>query len=163
MKKFACMLLLLLFFVVILPGHGQAAAATNKIFLDGQELTAGQDVPVENVNNSIMVPLRMIAENLGYKVDWNQTSKTVTIEQQGKTMQLIVNQTAASVDGKTVVLTTSPLLRNGTTLVPIRFIGEQFGLTVKWDNTKKIVDLITPEIPDTNTETGGSNGDGEPL
>lgn len=160
MKKFACMLLLLLFFVVILPGHGQAAAATNKIFLDGQELTAGQDVPVENVNNSIMVPLRMIAENLGYKVDWNQTSKTVTIEQQGKTMQLIVNQTAASVDGKTVILTTSPLLRNGTTLVPIRFIGEQFGLTVKWDNTKKIVDLITPEIPDTNTETGGSNGDG---
>ncbi|AIQ59491.1 N-acetylmuramoyl-L-alanine amidase family protein [Paenibacillus borealis] len=160
MKKFACMLLLLLFFVVILPGHGQAAAATNKIFLDGQELTAGQDVPVENVNNSIMVPLRMIAENLGYKVDWNQTSKTVTIEQQGKTMQLIVNQTAASVDGKTVILTTSPLLRNGTTLVPIRFIGEQFGLTVKWDNTKKIVDLITPEIPDSNTETGGSSGDG---
>lgn len=159
MKKFAFMLLLLLF-VLVLPGHGQAAAGQNKIFLDGQELTAGQDVPVENVNNSIMVPLRMIAENLGYKVDWNQTSKTITIEQQGKTMQLIVNQTAASVDDKTVILTSAPLLRNGTTLVPIRFIGEQFGLTVKWDNTKKVVDLITPEIPDTNTDTGGSTGDG---
>lgn len=81
MKKFAFMLLLLLF-VVVLPGHGQAAAGQNKIFLDGQELNAGQDVPVENVNNSIMVPLRMIAENLGYKVDWNQTSKTIKIEQQ---------------------------------------------------------------------------------
>ncbi|KAI7253892.1 hypothetical protein KC345_g11310, partial [Hortaea werneckii] len=69
-----------------------------------------------------MVPLRMIAENLGYKVEWNQTSKTITIEQQGKTMQLVVNQTAASVDDKTVILTTAPLLRNGTTLVPIRFI-----------------------------------------
>ena len=159
MKKFAFMLLLLLF-VLILPGHGQAAAGTNKIFLDGQELTAGQDVPVENVNSSIMVPLRMIAENLGYKVDWNQTSKTITIEQQGKTMQLIVDQTAASVDGKTVILTTAPLLRNGTTLVPIRFIGEQFGLTVKWDNTQKVVDLITPEIPDTNTDTGASTGYG---
>ncbi|NQX44753.1 N-acetylmuramoyl-L-alanine amidase [Paenibacillus tritici] len=160
MKKFALMLLLMLLFVVVLPGHGQAAAGQNKILLDGQELTAGQGVPVENVNNSIMVPLRMIAENLGYKVDWNQTSKTVTIEQQGKTMQLIVNQTAASVDGKTVILNTAPLLRNNTTLVPIRFIGEQFGLTVKWDNTKKIVELITPQVPDPNIDTGEGNGGG---
>ncbi|MEK4515306.1 N-acetylmuramoyl-L-alanine amidase family protein [Paenibacillus sp. FSL H8-0122] len=159
MKKFAFMLLLLLF-VVVLPGHGQAAAGQNKIFLDGQELNAGQDVPVENVNNSIMVPLRMIAENLGYKVDWNQTSKTIKIEQQGKTIQLIVDQAAASVDGKTVMMSTAPLLRNGTTLVPIRFIGEQFGLTVKWDNTKKVVDLITPPVSDPNIDPGQSNGDG---
>ncbi|ETT67308.1 MULTISPECIES: N-acetylmuramoyl-L-alanine amidase family protein [Paenibacillus] len=159
MKKFAFMLLLLLF-VVVLPGHGQAAAGQNKIFLDGQELNAGQDVPVENVNNSIMVPLRMIAENLGYKVDWNQTSKTIKIEQQGKAIQLIVDQTAASVDGKTVIMSTAPLLRNGTTLVPIRFIGEQFGLTVKWDNTKKVVDLITPPVSEPNIDPEQSNGDG---
>ncbi|MBW4085607.1 N-acetylmuramoyl-L-alanine amidase family protein [Paenibacillus sp. S150] len=160
MKKFAFMLLLLLF-VLVLPEQGHAAAGNNKIFLDGKELTAGQNVPVENVNNSIMVPLRMIAENLGYKVDWDQKSKTVTIEQQGKTIKLVVNQTAASVDDKTVVLTTAPLLRSDTTLVPIRFIGEQFGLTVTWDNTAKIVNLITPEIPGNNTGTGdGSDGDG---
>lgn len=159
MKKFAFMLLLLLL-VVVWPGHGQAASAQpqSKIFLDGQELTAGQGVQVENVNNSIMVPLRMIAENLGYKVDWDQPSKTVKIEQQGKTIQLIVDQTAASVDGKTVILTTAPLLKNNTTLVPIRFIGEQFGLTVKWDNAKKVVDLITPQIPEPNTDNGGGNG-----
>ncbi|AIQ69755.1 N-acetylmuramoyl-L-alanine amidase family protein [Paenibacillus graminis] len=159
MKKFAFMLLLLLF-VVVLPGQGHAAGGNNKIFLDGKELTAGQDVPVENVNNSIMVPLRMIAENLGYQVNWDQKSKTVTIEQQGKTIKLIVDQTAASVDDKTVVLTTAPLLRSDTTLVPIRFIGEQFGLKVTWDNTAKVVNLITPEIPDSTNNTGESSGDG---
>ncbi|MEC0170014.1 N-acetylmuramoyl-L-alanine amidase family protein [Paenibacillus graminis] len=159
MKKFAFMLLLLLF-VVVLPGQGHAAGGNNKIFLDGKELTAGQDVPVENVNNSIMVPLRMIAENLGYQVNWDQKSKTVTIEQQGKTIKLIVDQTAASVDDKTVVLTSAPLLRSDTTLVPIRFIGEQFGLKVTWDNTAKVVNLITPEIPDSTNNTGESSGDG---
>lgn len=159
MKKFAFTLLLLLF-VLVIPEHGQAAAGTNKIILDGKELTAGQDVPVENVNNSVMVPLRMIAENLGYKVDWNQKSKTVTIEQQGKTIKLIVDQTAASVDDKTVILQTAPLLRGGTTLVPIRFIGEQFGLTVTWDNVQKIVNLITPETPGNNTGTNGNSGNG---
>ncbi|WP_054941309.1 N-acetylmuramoyl-L-alanine amidase [Paenibacillus ihuae] len=159
MKKFAFMLLLMLF-VLIFPEHGQAAAGNNQIFLDGKELTAGQEVPVENVNSSIMVPLRMIAENLGYKVGWNQTSKTVTIEQQGKTVKLIVDQTTASVDDKTVILTIAPINRSGTTLVPIRFISEQFGLTVSWDNTQKIVNLITPETGGNNTgsDSGASDG-----
>ena len=159
MKKFAFMLLLMLF-VVVFPGHGHAAAGNNKIFLDGKELTAGQNVPVENVNSSIMVPLRMIAENLGYKVGWDQVSKTVTIEQQGKTMKLIVDQTAASVDDKTVILPTAPLNRSGTTLVPIRFISEQFGLTVSWDNSQKIVNLITPDNGGNNTGSEEGSADG---
>ncbi|MCL6602321.1 MAG: N-acetylmuramoyl-L-alanine amidase family protein [Paenibacillus sp.] len=157
MKKFGWLLLLLLF-VLILPENGHAATVNNKIFLDGKELTAGQSAPVENVNSTIMVPLRMIAENLGYTVDWNQKSQMVTIGQEGKTLQLIVNQNTASVDDKTVLLNTAPLLRNDTTLVPIRFISEQFGLTVGWDNTTKIVSLATPvSTPDTG-ETGGSEG-----
>ncbi|WP_438490992.1 N-acetylmuramoyl-L-alanine amidase [Paenibacillus sp. IHBB 3054] len=158
MKKFAFTLLLLLF-VLVLPEHGHAAAG-NKIYLDGQELTAGQDAPVENVKNSVMVPLRMIAENLGYKVNWDQKSKTVTIEQQGKTIKLIVDQTTASVDDKTVILTAAPVARAGTTLVPIRFVSEQFGLTVTWDNAQKTVNIITPETGGNNTGSEGSSGDG---
>ncbi|WP_151734530.1 N-acetylmuramoyl-L-alanine amidase family protein [Paenibacillus tengchongensis] len=160
MKKFAFMLLLLLF-VLVLPERGQAAAAgTSKIILDGKDITAGQSVPVENVNGTVMVPLRMISENLGYNVDWNQTTKTVTVEQQGKSLKLIVNQTSASVDDKTVMLTVAPLLRSDTTLVPLRFIAQEFGLSVDWDNTQKIVTLITPETPDSNTGGGGSAGGG---
>ncbi|AIQ48119.1 N-acetylmuramoyl-L-alanine amidase [Paenibacillus sp. FSL R7-0273] len=159
MKKFAFTLLLMLF-VLVLPEHGQAAAANNKIFLDGKELTAGQSAPVENVGGSVMVPLRMISENLGYKVDWDQPSKTVTIAQQLTTVKLVVDQTAASVDDKTVILTNAPINRNGTTLVPIRFISEQFGLTVSWDNTQKIVTLITPETGGSNTGSGSGSADG---
>ena len=154
MKKFGFMLVLLLF-VLVLPEHGQAAAAKSKIILDGKELTSGQSVLVENINGTVMVPLRLISESLGYNVGWNQKSKTVTIEQQGKIIKLVVNQKAASVDDKTVMLTTAPILRSNTTLVPIRFISEQFGLTVGWDNTKKIVNLTTP-----NGNTGGENGNG---
>lgn len=152
-------MLLLLLFVLVVPEHGHAAAG-NKIYLDGRELTAGQDVLVENVNNSMMVPLRMIAEGLGYKVDWDQKSKKVTIEQQGKTIKLILNQTAASVDDKTVILIAPPVARSNTTLVPIRFISEQFGLQVNWDNTQKTVNIITPETGGNNTGTDGSGGDG---
>ena len=164
MKKFCCMLLLLLF-VLVLPENGHAAAGTNKIFLDGKELAVGQNVQIENVNSTVMVPLRMIAENLGYKVEWDQKSQQITIGQQSKTIQLIVNQKSASVDEKTVVLTTAPLLKNDTTLVPIRFISEQFGLTVDWDNKDKIVSLVTPvSTPDNGNPTGDAgNGTSTPV
>lgn len=152
MKKFGFMLVLLLF-VLVLPEHGQAAPVKSKILLDGKELTSGQSALVENINGTVMVPLRLISESLGYNVGWNQKSKTVTIEQQGKIIKLVVNQKAASVDDKTVMLTTAPILRSNTTLVPIRFISEQYGLTVGWDNTKKIVNLTTP-----NGNTGGNGG-----
>lgn len=159
MKKFGLMLFLLLF-VLVLPENGHAAAGNSKIYLDGKELTAGQSVPVENVNDTIMVPLRLISESLGYTVGWNQTTKTVTIEQQGKVIKLIVNQKTASVDDKTVQLITAPILRKDTTLVPIRFISEQFGLTVSWDNVKKIVYLITPGSSNDNGNSGGNSENG---
>lgn len=159
MKKFSLMLFLLLS-VFILPENGHAAAGNSKVYLDGKELTAGQSVPVENVNDTIMVPLRLISESLGYTVGWDQKSKTVTIEQQGKIIKLVVNQKTASVDEKTVTLTTAPILRSNTTLVPIRFISEQFGLNVSWDNVKKSVYLITPGSSNENGSSGGNTENG---
>lgn len=157
MKKFSLMLFLLLF-VLVLPESGHAAAGNSKIFLDGKELTAGQSVPVENVNDTIMVPLRLISESLGYQVGWDQKSQTVTIEQQGKVLKLKVNQKTATVDDASVQLTAAPILRSNTTLVPIRFISEQFGLTVSWDNTKKVVTLITPDVSNDNNSSNGNTG-----
>ncbi|AIQ36802.1 MULTISPECIES: N-acetylmuramoyl-L-alanine amidase [Paenibacillus] len=159
MKKFSLMLFLLLL-VFVLPENGHAAAGNSKIYLDGKELTAGQNVPVENVNDTIMVPLRLISESLGYNVGWDQKSKTVTIEQQGKVIKLVVNQKTASVDDKTLTLTTAPILRSNTTLVPIRFISEQFGLNVSWDNVKKSVYLITPGSSNDNGSSGGNTENG---
>ncbi|AHV98022.1 N-acetylmuramoyl-L-alanine amidase family protein [Paenibacillus sabinae] len=160
MKKLSFMLLVLLF-VLINPEYGHAASGSNKIFLDGKELTAGQSVPVENVNGTIMVPLRMIAENLGYKVDWNQSAKTVTIGQQGKIIKLSVGQKTASVDGNSVTLSEAPILRNDTSLVPIRFISEQFGLKVDWDNKEKTVTITTPPASVSDGSSAGSDSSGK--
>ncbi|QWU14581.1 N-acetylmuramoyl-L-alanine amidase [Paenibacillus sophorae] len=167
MKKLSFLLLVLLF-VLVKPENGHAATGNNKIFLDGKELTAGQSVPVENVNGTVMVPLRMIVQSLGYKVDWNQNAKTVTISQQGKVISLVVGQKTAIVDGNEVPLNEAPVLRNDTSLVPIRFISEQFGLKVEWDNKEKTVTITTPQTSaddssstdNTPSTDGSSSGDG---
>ena len=40
----------------------------------------------------------------------------------------------AFVNGQPTILNTEPVVVNGRTMVPIRFISEAFGATVKWDN-----------------------------
>lgn len=40
-----------------------------------------------------------------------------------------------------LVLDQEPIMKNGRTLVPIRFISERFGATVKWDQKKKVVTI----------------------
>ena len=47
---------------------------------------------------------------------------------------LNVGKNLAFVNGQPTILNTEPVVVNGRTLVPIRFISEAFGATVKWDD-----------------------------
>ena len=37
------------------------------------------DVPARLINDKTMIPLRFLSEELGYKVDWDEDTRTVTI------------------------------------------------------------------------------------
>jgi sugar lactone lactonase YvrE len=52
----------------------------------------------------------------------------------------IGNQTA-SVNDEDVVLEAAPYIKNGRTMVPIRFIAESLGAEVGWDNTTKSITI----------------------
>ncbi|MDR9748280.1 N-acetylmuramoyl-L-alanine amidase family protein [Paenibacillus taichungensis] len=158
MKKTILLLFLSLFFLVVLPHQGNAAASTSKIFLDGEELILPSDVQVTIVNNNVMIPIRVVAENLKFKVDWNQNTRNVKIQQNDKTISLTVDQKQAMVADKQVTLNTAPLILNNTTVVPIRFVSEQMGLNVKWNNKEKIVYLVnTATSKEPNVEPGNGN------
>ncbi|KAF4323848.1 hypothetical protein G195_003017 [Phytophthora kernoviae 00238/432] len=92
-----------------------------------------------------MVPIRVISESLGYGVDWKQATSTVTISKDNTAMQMIVGQKTATVNGSNVNLDAPPLVKNGTTLVPLRFIGSGNGTT-------------TP--PNSGNDGGGSDQEG---
>lgn len=55
------------------------------------------------------------------------------------TIELAIDRSYAIINGKSVPLDAPPVIVQGRTMVPIRFIGEAFGAKVDWDaNTKKI-------------------------
>ncbi len=72
----------------------------------------------------------------------NATTRTIVISVLStKLIQMQVGAKAALVNGQSVNLQTAPLIRNGTTLVPLRFIAETFGISPVWDGVFQIIDL----------------------
>jgi hypothetical protein len=94
------------------------------------------------VNDRTMVPVRFIAEELGYAVDWNADKQFVTITNSGSNIVLSVDCITAYVDGKSVALDAVPFIQVDRTMVPLRFIAEGFGATVDWNDETRTV-MIT--------------------
>lgn len=105
-------LLLLLLPLLLLSFAGREAAAAGsgagRIIMDNQELSLPQGIRLENVNGSVMIPIRVVVENLGFEVLWEQTTKKVTVQQDGKTVQLAVGSKTAEADGVTLMLNAAP-------------------------------------------------------
>jgi N-acetylmuramoyl-L-alanine amidase len=161
-RKIVGVLMFVLLVGVFLIFPAQAAAQGVQIRLDGQKIDF--DVkPYIDKNNRTMVPLRFIGERLGYSVGWNQANKEVTVVGRDSVIKLWAGQKEALVNNKQVNLDTFALVVNGRTMVPLRFILENLGVTVDFNPTTKVVNLFTggivptpgPEQPrQTETLTG---------
>lgn len=82
-------------------------------------------------NGRTMVPIRKLAENFGYRVDWDQKTKTVTLTYENKKIVLKIGSMEITGDVK-MKMDIAPFIVNGRTLVPIRFVSEAFNKDVKW-------------------------------
>ena len=88
-----------------------------------------------------LVPVRFISEILGYKVDWDDATKNVTITKGDHTIVLTIGSETMYSNGKAVQMDTAPVIYNDRTFVPIRFVAENFGLEVGFDNATQEVTL----------------------
>ncbi|GGH11524.1 stalk domain-containing protein [Paenibacillus segetis] len=85
------------------------------------------------------VPIRFISEKLGAKVNWNQNTKEVTIQQDDKTIRWYVGNKQVKINQQTVMSDAPLLLRNNSTFVPVRFVSEQLNTSVEYLGSKKMV------------------------
>ncbi|UZN01429.1 copper amine oxidase N-terminal domain-containing protein (plasmid) [Lysinibacillus sp. MHQ-1] len=86
------------------------------------------------IENRTLVPLRSIFEELGATVIWNQNTKTISATKDTTNISLKLGTKTAVINGQAVSIDVPAQIRNGTTLVPLRFISEALGANVKWDN-----------------------------
>ncbi|AWB44104.1 1,4-beta-N-acetylmuramidase [Paenibacillus sp. CAA11] len=142
----------------LLAGRGFAADNTTHIYLDGKELDLSSDRQVRVEHQSIMIPIRVVVEELGYKIDWNPKNGLITIQQKDKVLKLVLNQSVADVNGKSVTLIAPPMAVNEITFVPLRFVGEQMGLKVAWNNKTRSATLQSQTADSTSKDNIHNSG-----
>jgi hypothetical protein len=91
------------------------------------------DAPPVIVSGRTLVPLRAITEALGASVEWNPTTRAVTLHWGGHTIVMVISASTALIDGASMRLDMPARLLHGRTMVPVRFVTENLGCSVTWD------------------------------
>lgn len=152
---------LFLLMVLCVPASGmQVHAQTVKaisIYLNGSQVhsdVAPYIIPKLNVT---MVPLRVISENLGAEVSWDQNSQTAMISTPNTSIMMTAAKKYAYVNGATVTLDASVQNKQGRIMVPLRFVSEKLGLVVTWEQATRTIYLeskSTQPAPPSNDSSG---------
>lgn len=143
--------------LLLLPAVGSAAAPSKsstpksskppappiQLVLNGKKLVP--EVAPRNVDGSVIVPVRIIAEELGSKVTWDEKQRKVTVVKDETNIQLFIDKKNATAGGKSFQLEAAPTIIEGNTMLPVRFVSEQLGVKVSWDERNQSVNLSTPE------------------
>lgn len=89
-------------------------------------------------NDRTLVPIRIVTETLGGKVDWNGATKEVTLHIDGKEIKMTVGKTLEKYG-------VAPVIIDGRTFVPVRFVADELGATIAWDDATKTVTITKIE------------------
>ncbi len=112
-----------------------AASPAIKVLVDNKQLSQSGVM----LNGATLVPMRAIFEALGAEVKWEGATRTVTATKGSTEIRLSLGKTDAYINGALKVLSTPAASVDGTTMVPLRFIGEALGAEVKWEGASKTV------------------------
>jgi len=142
------LLLATLILVLLLALTTSVHAVRLSIYIDGQEVQTepGQismgaygevyeyfmDVPPEIINGRIFVPVRAMSYYFGAEIDWQPPN--IVLGLRDKTLTLTVGSTTALSNGNEFMLESAPYIKDGRTMVPLRFVSEAFGCYVEYTN-----------------------------
>ena len=84
-----------------------------------------------------LVPMRFLFEQMGADVEWNQETQTATATMNNTAVAFSINDTSAEVNGTAATMDVPARLINDKTMVPLRFLSEEMGYTVTWDEATR--------------------------
>ena len=96
-----------------------------------------------------LLPITYVAVPLGATVDWNQAQLMATVTLGAQTIQLVIGQDTAEVNGASVPINpanpaVAPVIDNGRTVLPLAFIAENLGCQVAWNSSTQSVTVTYP-------------------
>ena len=123
--------------------------AASLLFCTAHAAVRDSDIPVDiEVNGSYInstasayikngytfAPVRILSNALGAKVQWDGNAGKVSITSDTGNIEFYNNSNIAYVNGEKKQMTGGMNIINGTSFVPVRFLAENLGADVNWDN-----------------------------
>lgn len=119
------------------------ACAKINVTLDSKPLNF--DVNPEIMHGRTMVPMRGIFEALGATISWDDETKTVTAVKDSDVIKATIGKKSVDKNGEIMEIDSAPVIKDGRTLVPVRFISESLGYNVRWDDKTSTVHITSGE------------------
>lgn len=109
-------------------------------------------------NDRTLVPMRFLFEQMGANVTWNESAETATAtlptsadqrirtfsNEAEKSVTFSIDNTNVTVNGHPAEMDVPARLVNDKTMVPLRFLSENLGYNVEWDEATNTA-IITTE------------------
>jgi len=114
------------------------------VLVNGQPKST--DAPANIIQDRTMVPARFISETIGATVGWDPSDRRVTITQGTRKVEIWIGKTEARVNGASRKLDVAPVIQNDRTMVPLRFVSENLGLDVGWDEKARGIYILNGHV-----------------
>lgn len=132
----------LLFGLVPLTAH--SADKKVNVYFNDELITFDAAKPVVK-NGRTLVPFRKLFETLGFTVKWEEAARKAIGTKAGLTIELTIDSATAKVNGKSVKLDVPAQILSKSTMVPLRFVSENSGYVVSYDDEGGVLDIWVDE------------------
>lgn len=99
------------------------------------------DAPPIIQNERTLVPVRVVSEALSASVYWMEKTRQVRIVQGGKEIILTIDSKDVISDGAKLTMDVEPMIIGTRTYVPLRFVSENLGAQIQWDNSTREITI----------------------
>lgn len=122
----------------------------------------GLKVEPQIINSRTMVPMRKIFEVFGANVEWINETRSIKATTEKVEIGLQIDNEIAMLKNESgevteIKLDSAPVIVEGRTLVPVRFIAESLNKKVGWDAYNRVVIIIDPLIIEQTIKEESSN------
>ncbi|WP_352400039.1 N-acetylmuramoyl-L-alanine amidase family protein [Anaerotignum sp.] len=109
-----------------------------KIKIDGKELEP-TDMPPVIIDGRTMLPMRLITQELGCEVLWNEGTKQAFVINDEYTVAFTLGSNKAIKNGEEFTLDVPATIVNDRTMLPVRALAKALDLDITWDDPNRTV------------------------
>ena len=136
-KNFLLIALATMFAILLLTPASLQASQVH-VTIDGRQINFADQGPTI-VDSRTLVPVRGVFEELGFEVDWEETTHTARLTSSGHEVALTIGYASFITNGESHTLDVPAQIIGSRTMLPIRAVLESVGYIVDWNQATSTV------------------------